>query len=255
MREATPAEDSVLMSRGRYNRLLWLTAVIGASPALAGPPYEADDPVPTELHHWEIYAFATGSGQQRFDDITTGLDLNYGAAADLQLTATLPADFVRDGQDWTSGIGDVEIGAKYRLIHTGEKGFQLAFFPRVILPTSSLSGASDEVRALLPVWMQKDFDNWSIFGGGGYMINPGKGNRDNFRASVAVTKAIGTGLVVGAEASWEGADTVVGHPTTSLGLGSTVHLGGPVSLLLRGGPRFSAGKTGFHAFSALGFAF
>src|SRR5579884_3623903 len=33
-----------------------------AAPAMAGPPYLTDDPIPTDLHHWEIYAFSTGEG-------------------------------------------------------------------------------------------------------------------------------------------------------------------------------------------------
>ena len=31
-------------------------------PAMAGPPYITDDPVPTDTGHWEIYAFTAGEG-------------------------------------------------------------------------------------------------------------------------------------------------------------------------------------------------
>ena len=33
-----------------------------AAPAVAGPPYLTDDPVPTDTSHWEIYAFTGGEG-------------------------------------------------------------------------------------------------------------------------------------------------------------------------------------------------
>jgi hypothetical protein len=30
----------------------------------------------------------------------------------------------------------------------------------------------------LPVWLQKDFGKWTTYGGGGYWINPGAGNKN-----------------------------------------------------------------------------
>ena len=45
-------------------RLAFLIAALvlasAAVPARAGPPYLTDDPDPTDLGHWEIYAFTTG---------------------------------------------------------------------------------------------------------------------------------------------------------------------------------------------------
>jgi len=38
------------------------------------------------------------------------------------------------------------------------------------------------VRAFLPVWVQKSFGAWTTYGGGGYWINPGAGNRDTWFA-------------------------------------------------------------------------
>ena len=46
------------------------------------------------------------------------------------------------------------------------------------------------VRLLLPMWAQKDFGPWSLFGGGGYMINPGAGNRDFWQSGVALTRQV-----------------------------------------------------------------
>ena len=37
-------------------------------------------------------------------------------------------------------------------------------------------------RLLLPLWAQKDFGGTSLFGGGGYEINPGSGNKDFWQA-------------------------------------------------------------------------
>jgi hypothetical protein len=89
-------------------------ALAGTS-ALAGPPYDTDDPGTTDLGHWEIYGFAAGTGSDGSFDGTAGLDLSYGVAPDVQLTATLPIDFARNEGRTHAGVGDVEIGMKYRL--------------------------------------------------------------------------------------------------------------------------------------------
>src|SRR5690349_5592095 len=61
-----------------------------ATPAFAGPPYLSDDPAPTPLHQYEIYAFANGVDTHDVVDGAFGIDFNYGATPDLQLTATFP---------------------------------------------------------------------------------------------------------------------------------------------------------------------
>ena len=55
-------------------------------PVSAGPPYQTDDPEPTDLRHWEIYNFIDVDGRHGDLDGAAGLDVNYGAAKDLQLT-------------------------------------------------------------------------------------------------------------------------------------------------------------------------
>src|SRR5207237_7822178 len=131
----------------------------------------------TDLGHWEIYAFAGGTRADGALEGAAGLDLNYGLLPDVQLTATLPIDFVRDGGT-RAGAGDVEIGVKYRFFENEAAGIAIAIFPRVILPTAGRHFGTGRVQLLLPVWAQKDFGPWSLFGGGGYTINPGAGHRN-----------------------------------------------------------------------------
>ncbi len=61
--------------------------------AVAGPPYVSDDPEPTDYKHFEIYTFNQGTSTRAGTSGESGIDFNYGAAPDLQLTATLPAGF------------------------------------------------------------------------------------------------------------------------------------------------------------------
>src|SRR6185437_1966490 len=100
------------------------------------PPYATDDPEPTDTGHWEIYAFAAGSRAGGSLEGATGLDLNYGPVPGVQLTATLPLDVTDEGGGH-AGLGDVELGVKYRFLHDEAAGVSVAIFPRIILPSAS----------------------------------------------------------------------------------------------------------------------
>ena len=228
-------------------------ALASAAPAVAGPPYLTDDPVPTDLGHWEMYAFTSGEGHGSALDGDLGFDLNYGAVKDVQLTATLPLSFTHDpARGWRSGTGDIELGIKYRVAHDEKSGFSAAVFPRVILPTSSLAG-DGKARLLLPLWVGKNFSGGtSVFGGGGYELNPGDGNRDFWLAAVAVTHDVGDRLSLGAEIAEQGPDTVGGSAQTRVGVGGIVKIGGPASLLFSAGPTRADHRTDYHFYAALG---
>ena len=245
------------MSERARHAALALGAALCASPALAGPPYQTDDPDPTDLGHWEIYSFLTVDGRRNDLDGAIGLDLNYGAAEGLQLTATIPFSFEDvTGRGWRSGTGDAEIAAKYRFVNDEERGFQAAVFPRVILPTGDRDLGGRNVQLLVPLWVQKDFkDGTSLFGGGGYEINPGAGNRNFWQAGIALTHDFSKRLSMGAEATWQSADTNDGKSSVGVNVGLIRKLGGPASLLLAAGPSFSAGHTSYHSYAALGLAF
>lgn len=227
-----------------------------AAPAIAGPPFITDDPVPTDTGHWEIYSFATGEGRGPELDADAGFDLNYGPVEDVQLTATLPLSFEHDGTDgWRSGTGDLELGVKYRFAKDEKHGFSAAIFPRAILPTSSLA-AHERTRILLPLWVGKDLPGGtSLFGGGGYELNPGPGNRSFWQAAVAVTHDLSERFSLGAELTEQGADSVGGTAQTRAGIGSIVKLSDHYALLLSGGPTWADHRTSYHFYGALGLFF
>ena len=239
-------------------RLAWVAAagLAAAAPALAGPPYLTDDPVPTDTGHWEIYAFTAAEGRASTVDAHTGFDLNYGPVKDVQLTATLPYSFSHAPlEGWRGGWGDVELGIKYRFIHDEKSGFSAAIFPRAILPTAADS-PGEKTRFLLPVWLGKDFaGGTTVLGGGGYTINPGAGNRSFWQAAVAITQDLSKTVSVGAEITRQGSDTVGGTAQTRAGVGSIVQLSDHYALLFSGGPTWADHRTGYHAYAALGLNF
>jgi hypothetical protein len=224
-------------------------ALLAAS-ALAGPPYLTDDPAPTDTGHWEIYGFATAEGRGGSFDGVTGFDLNYGPVPGIQLTATLPVEFADSGP---ATFGNLELGVKYRFFHREKTGLSAAIFPRIILPTGPGGGPA---AYLLPVWAQKDWGKWSVFGGGGYTIHPGAGNRDYAVGGVAVTRELRDGLSLGVEAFRQGSDSIGARAATRLGIGGSVHLRGPLSLIASGGPTIEdGGATHWRGYVALALGF
>jgi len=153
----------------RWN-IIVVTMLALTHSALAGPPYVSDDPEPTDYKHFEIYTFSNGTATRGDIGGASGIDFNYGAAPNLQLTATLPAGFDRPGLGRTIfGLSNIELAAKYRFLHQDSFGLDVSVFPRVFLPSGSTNIGNNTASLLLPVWVQKDWSGgWSAFGGGGW---------------------------------------------------------------------------------------
>ena len=68
----------------------------------------------------------------------------------------------------------------------------MAFYPAVLVPigNQNLGFSSGHVQYFLPIWLQKDFGLWTVYGGGGYWINPGAGNKNYWFTGVAVWRKI-----------------------------------------------------------------
>jgi hypothetical protein len=154
----SPRRSNIARPRGKDLAAACATAasalavwLVSAAPALAGPPYVSDDAEPTDLGHWEIYGFVEGSHVPGDTAGQGGLDLNYGAAKDLQLTAVLAID---DQTGVAAGPGDIEIAAKYRFLHLAAGSWtpDLAVFPRVFAPTAPSRFGARRPSVLLPIW-------------------------------------------------------------------------------------------------------
>lgn len=212
----------------------WCTGVVAlalATPAFAGPPFLTDDPAPTPNGHYEIYLFAAGNEAPNGDDGAAGLDFNYGASPDLQLTAALPIEYDNPGGDSASmGVGNIELAAKYRILHQETFGLDVALFPRLFLPSASNLG-DDHASFLLPIWVGREGDSWSTFGGGGCAINRGGDSQDYCLAGWAVTQRPVDNLQLGVEIFHQTADTKDGEPSTILGVGVTYDVNENLHLL------------------------
>ena len=206
-----------------------------AGSAYAGPPFLTDDPEPVELHHWEIYL---ATQQYHSSDGWSGtaphIELNYGAAPDLQLHVIAPFAYDKPSDGHAHhGFGDMELGFKYRFLHTGEEGseFQAGIFPLVELPTGNANKAlgSGKAQVFLPLWLQKEFGKWTTYGGGGYWLTQGPGSKDYWFAGWEVQRKVTESLTLGIEIQYHNADTVGGKAFTALNCGHIRDL--PPSLL------------------------
>lgn len=207
-------------------RLVRLGACAGLALALltravfAGPPYVADDPEPTDYKHFEIYTFNNGTTARDGTTGESGIDFNYGAAPDLQLTATLPAGFdLPAGGGASFGMSNIELAAKYRFLHQDGFGLDVSVFPRIFLPSGSNGIGDNHVSLLLPVWAQKDWSGgWSVFGGGGCTVSEFRAV-DFCQAGAVLTYQLLPKLQIGAELFHQTADSRATPATTSAGIG------------------------------------
>jgi hypothetical protein len=183
---------------------LAITALLTV-PVFAGPPFRTDDPEPVEYQHLEMYLFSLGT--KTADDrsgVLPGLEVNYGALPNLQLTVFIPQDYDAPNGGRTSfALEDIELGAKYRFITPGEDDWfpQVAVYPQVLVPVGNqkFGFSTGHAQIFLPIWLQKDFGRWTAYGGGGYWINPGAGNKNYSFVGAALWYKLNDRLALGAE--------------------------------------------------------
>jgi Putative MetA-pathway of phenol degradation len=219
--------------------LAWRAACVGTVvavglcvPALAGPPYLSDDPEPTDYKHFEIYNFNNGTVSRDVTGGEGGIDINYGGAPDLQLTATIPAGFeLPSGGSAKVGLSNIELAAKYRFLHQDMVGWDVAVFPRVFLPSPSSGVGDNHASFLLPIWVQRDWGGgWTSFGGGGCLLSA-EPAQDHCMAGWVVTRKLLPKLQLGLELFYQTADSTGTPASSSLGVGLTYDINKTYHLL------------------------
>ena len=217
--------------------LLYFTLVASA---LAGPPFLTDDPMPVDYHHGEFYLFSTGTRDQGgTSGVGPALEFNYGILADTQfhLIAPMAYDAPR-GEASHFGYGDTEIGIKYRFVNESEFLPAVGIFPLLEIPTGDKDKGlgNGKAQCFFPLWLQKDFGKWTTYGGGGYWINPGSGNKNYWFSGILLQYSFADTLFLGGEIFYQTADTVDGRNSSGFNLGGSLPLVGSFQLL------FSAGR-------------
>ncbi len=194
--------------------------------AHAGPPYVTDDPEPTETHQFENYLYLEGTqAVGSFPYPGAGIEINYGAFANTQLSWALPLNPNPGPGDMGQVWAPLGGGVKYRFIQEDSEGWrpQVGIFPQVFIPIGSASH-SNPTTELLPIWLQKSIGPWTTFGGGGYTRNPGTNNRNFTIYGWAVQRQVSAKLALGVELFGQTRDTAEDHGSTAAGLAAQYDL-------------------------------
>lgn len=240
--------------------LVWFAALWlgGAAPVWAGPPFVTDDPEPVDAHHWEFYLASqhVKSGGD-WSGTAPHIELNYGPVTNVMLHLIAPLAYdAPSGDSSHYGYGDTELGVKWRFLNETAQLPQIGVFPLLEIPTGDAAEGlgGGHVQAFLPVWLQKDFGDWTVYGGGGYGINPGTGNRDWGFAGVVLQRQITEHLLLGGEIYHRTADETGGRADTAFNLGTVVDFTEHQHLLFSAG-RSIDGPTDFQCYVAWQFTF
>lgn len=220
--------------------------------ARAGPPFVTDDPEPVERHRTEVnvatQATRSGSGQVG----TMGAEANYGCAPDTQCHIALPGAFSGSlGPGMRAGIGDAELGVKYRFLNRADSGSMAAVYPTLFLPTGNASRGLGNGRPqlLLPLWVQGSLRSWTWDVGASYLANWAPGARGSWYTGMLAQHPLGERLKVGAEV-FHRTPVAVGAPATSgFNVGAVVKLTGDRNLLVslgRGLQAVDANRRSFY---------
>lgn len=192
----------------------------------AGPPFLTDDPVPVDYQHWEINNYATSvfANGASFT-AAPGSDINYGILPDVQAHVNVAlATSATEGVGTNFGLADLELGVKYRFIDAKSEDWwpQIAVFPLLDLPTGNPAEGlgTGRVHAFLPIWVQKDFGDWTTYGGGGYWINPGPANRGYWFTGWALLRKITDSLELGGELYHQTASSTAIRGTAGFPIGT-----------------------------------
>lgn len=172
----------------RRNTFLLLLLLLSPATTVRaqGPPFQTDDPVPVDLHHYEFYIFGAADGTPvEMDSVGPAVEFNWGAIPRVQLHAVLPWGVAAprnhpayapldEGQGPTEfGLTDMELGTKIAFIRESKHVPQIGTFTMYEMPT----GNSDRGLGVgktwfkLPIWLQKNYGKWLFDGGAGETIN------------------------------------------------------------------------------------
>lgn len=230
-----------LSARGWARNMLILSGFVAISPVYAGPPFVTDDPEPVDYGHIEINTAAIGQvNRSGVASPAPMIDANWGAVPDVQIHAGFGVAYANAGQGFQAGYGDTELGLKYRFVHQDEDGWlpEIAFYPIIQLPSGDASRGlgAGHFSALLPIWVQKDWDDWTLYGGAGFSQNRHLSDRNNWYTGWTLLRKVAEDLQIGGELYRQSATATDRPALSAFNVGGTWDLSETYHVL------FSAGR-------------
>lgn len=225
----------------------------------AGPPFQTDDPEPIAYGHYEFYVFGSADGTPiETDTAGPAVEFNWGALPNLHLHIVIPATAVFPAGDEPRefGLGDIELGAKYRFVQETRHRPMIGTFPMFEAPTGNPNRGLGVGKgwAKLPIWLQKSFGPWTTYGGVGENVNNAPGFRNCTYGGWLLQRDIGKRLTLGAEVfshGGEGPGTPQPRSATMVDLGGYYYFRKPAFQLLFCYGHTAAGGTENYAYLGL----
>ena len=197
-----------------------LCALAAPVAAWAGPPFQTDDPEPIGFRHYEFYTLFTVDGTAiETDTAGPAVEFNWGALPNVHLHIIIPVAAVLPSNDPNVapagtgpreiGLGDIELGVKFRFVPETKHRPMIGTFTMFELPTGSASRGLGvgKIWYKVPVWVQKSIGPWTTYGGGGATIVSGvPGYRTFPYAGGLVQRDLGKTLTLGTELFYHGAE-------------------------------------------------
>ena len=239
----------------------WATVLIPAS-AIAGPPFRTDDPEPVESGHYEFYTFTSGT---HVTGGTAGVgpafEFNYGLIPDGQFHIVVPGAFNSPADGPASfGVGDTELGFKYRFIQEDKDGWRpmVGIFPMLELPTGDLNRGlgAGHARLFLPLWVQKSLpDDWQTYGGGGYNINQDNmlGDKNYWFTGWLLQRKWTEKLTLGGEVFYQTATSIFSKDSAGFNIGGVYDVDEHNHILFSAGRGFLNASTTYQYSWYLGY--
>jgi hypothetical protein len=224
---AARGEKMVARRWGAWVALAWV--LLAGRAAIAGPPFQTDDPDPVAFRHFEMYAFSLSDGTTEGGTTVEvpSYEVNYGVVPNVQLHLVFPltVSLAPQGGPVNYGVGDTELGAKIRFVKEAKYLPEVGIFPFFELPSGSASKGLGVGTTWyrLPLWIQKSWGPWTSYGGGGEAIVPEDGYKNYPFAGLLVQRQINKRWMLGMELYGHGAE---GEAATSTAASTMADLGG-----------------------------
>ena len=210
----------------KYIALTGILAFSGMQQVVAGPPFNTDDPQPVDFKHWEYYIATINTFSP---DISIGtsphIEVNYGLVPNVQVHLILPLNYdYSRAQGFKVGYAYSEVGVKYRFVQESDNVPQIGTFPIVEIPTIRNDEFGNGLTQLfIPLWAQKSWGKLTTYGGGGYWINPGAGNRNWLFTGLEAQYDFLPVITLGGELYYHTADTVGNKPVMAFNAGGSIN--------------------------------
>jgi hypothetical protein len=228
---------------------------VGTGTTHAGPPFITDDPEPVDPHHWEInLASEDVKAAGNWSGTIFQLDVAYGLLPDVELNFLTPLNYQAPRNAASHiGYGDTEIGFKYRFVHQKESKLEIGIAPVLFLPTGDhhFEIGNGKNQLFLPLWLQKSWGKWTLYGGGGYTFNPGdEDNLDFWYTGAVIQRKISDTFALGLEVFHIGPQERGEPAPTCVNVGATLDLNEHCHLLAAAGHSIE-GRSFFTGYFAL----